>query len=100
MAKKSIIRRENKKQNLEKKYYLARKFLNKKIQKEISLQEKNILYKKLEDFPRNSLHIRLRNRCLLTGRSRSCYRDFGQSRHILYEKFNLCLLPGTKKSNW
>nr|YP_010428199.1 ribosomal protein S14 [Hydnora longicollis]USN93648.1 ribosomal protein S14 [Hydnora longicollis] len=102
MTKKSIIVRENKKKKLENKYYLTYSILKNQIKKNKLSKSKKInqIKNKLKTLPRNSLAVRLRKRCLVTGRPRSYYRDFGQSRHFLYKKFNLCLLPGTKKSNW
>nr|YP_010428170.1 ribosomal protein S14 [Hydnora abyssinica]USN93585.1 ribosomal protein S14 [Hydnora abyssinica] len=109
MAKISIIVRENKKKKLTKKYNFIRFFFKKKINK-IELSKKlskkmkrSEIHKKLRtvrNFPRNSSFTRLTNRCSITGRPRSCYKYFRQSRHFLIENFNLCLLPGTKKSNW
>nr|YP_010432005.1 ribosomal protein S14 [Hydnora africana]USN93597.1 ribosomal protein S14 [Hydnora africana] len=102
MTKKSIIVRENKKKKLEKKYYLTHSILKNQIKKNKLSKPKKInkIKNKFKTLPRNSSAVRLQKRCLVTGRSRSYYRYFGQSRHSLYKNFNLCLLPGTKKSNW
>nr|YP_010437771.1 ribosomal protein S14 [Hydnora arabica]USN93619.1 ribosomal protein S14 [Hydnora arabica] len=109
MAKISKIVHENKKEKLKKKYNFIRFFLKRKINKIIlskklsKKMKKNEIYKNLRtvrDFPRNSSVTRLTNRCSITGRPRSCYKYFKQSRHFLIENFNLCLLPGTKKSTW
>ena len=42
----------------------------------------------------------IRNRCLITGRSRSYYRMFGLSRHLLRDMSHYGLLPGVTKSSW
>ena len=100
MAKKSMIEREKKRQRLVIKYETKRIELRNSIRKSKSYQEKLDLYTQLGKLPRNSLPIRLRNRCWMTGRSRGYYRDFGLSRHVLREMAHQCLLPGVKKSSW
>jgi small subunit ribosomal protein S14 len=100
MAKKSMIEREKKRQRLVIKYETKRIELKNSIRKSKSYQEKLDLYTKLDKLPKNSLPIRLRNRCWMTGRSRGYYRDFGLSRHVLREMAHQCLLPGVKKSSW
>jgi small subunit ribosomal protein S14 len=100
MAKKSMIEREKKRQRLVIKYETKRIELKNSIRKSKSYQEKLDLYMKLDSLPKNSLPIRLRNRCWMTGRSRGYYRDFGLSRHVLREMAHQCLLPGVKKSSW
>jgi small subunit ribosomal protein S14 len=100
MAKKSMIEREKKRQKLVIKYETKRIELKNSIKKSKSYQEKLDLYTKLDKLPKNSLPIRLRNRCWMTGRSRGYYRDFGLSRHVLREMAHQCLLPGVKKSSW
>lgn len=100
MAKKSLIQREKKRQNLEKKYNLLRNFLKKKITETLSLDEKWEFQKKLQSLPRNSAPTRLHRRCFLTGRPKANYRDFGLSRHLLREMAHACLLPGVTKSSW
>ena len=98
MARKSLIQREKKRQKLEQKYYLIRRFLKKEISKVPSLREQWEIHGKLQSPPRNSAPIRLHRRCFLTGRPRANYRDFGLSGHILREMFHACLLPGATRS--
>ncbi|KAG6539882.1 hypothetical protein Mapa_018115 [Marchantia paleacea] len=100
MAKKSLIQREKKRQNLEKKYKILRNSLKKKITETSSLDEKWEFQKKLQSLPRNSAPTRLHRRCFLTGRPKANYRDFGLSRHLLREMAHACLLPGVTKSSW
>jgi small subunit ribosomal protein S14 len=100
MAKKSMIEREKKRQRLVIKYETKRIELKNSIRQAKSYQQKLDLYMKLDELPKNSLSIRLRNRCWMTGRSRGYYRDFGLSRHVLREMAHQCLLPGVKKSSW
>mmetsp|Transcript_12457 Transcript_12457/g.36677 ORF Transcript_12457/g.36677 Transcript_12457/m.36677 type:complete len:101 (+) Transcript_12457:2101-2403(+) len=100
MAKKNMIEREKKRIALSKKYEETRKELRTKLKTAGSIEEKFLISAKLEKLPRNSLKVRLRNRCWVTGRSRSYYRDFGLSRHVLREMAHEGLLPGVTKSSW
>lgn len=95
-----MIEREKKRQKLVKKHYKNRLALKLEIKRTLSLEEKLSLYKKLQALPRNSSKVRLHNRCLITGRPKGFFRDFGLSRHVLREMAHLCLLPGITKSSW
>lgn len=55
---------------------------------------------KLNALPRNSNKIRIRNRCVLTGRPRGYYRKFGLSRIAIREKGLAGEIPGLTKSSW
>ena len=101
MAKKSMIQRELKRQRLVMKYAKKREILKKQINGvTASLKEKLILHRKLQQLPRNSSSVRLHNRCMVTGRPKGYYRDFGLSRHVLREMAHQGLLPGVQKSSW
>jgi small subunit ribosomal protein S14 len=100
MANKAMIQRELKRQRLVMKYAEKRLSLKKQISETISLKEKLDLHKKLQQLPRNSAPVRLHNRCLVTGRPKGYYRDFGLSRHVLREMAHEGLLPGVQKSSW
>jgi small subunit ribosomal protein S14 len=100
MAKKSMIQREKKRQNLVIKYAEKREKLKKEIVKATFLEEKITLHRKLQGFPRNSIAIRLHNRCIITGRPKGYFRDFRLSRHVLREMAHEGLLPGVTKSSW
>nr|YP_009548663.1 ribosomal protein S14 [Gastoniella chaerophylla]AYW15638.1 ribosomal protein S14 [Gastoniella chaerophylla] len=100
MAKKSLVERELNKKKLVEKYQVVRQYLRRQIKSNLRIQEKLILSKKLQSLPRNSAPVRLRNRCSLTGRPRSNYRDFGFSRHVPREMAHTCVLPGVSKSSW
>jgi small subunit ribosomal protein S14 len=101
MAKKSMIQRELKRQRLVMKYAEKREALKKQINEETtSLKKKLILHRKLQELPRNSSSVRLHNRCLVTGRPKGFYRDFGLSRHVLREMAHQGLLPGVQKASW
>nr|ABL14227.1 ribosomal protein S14 [Lobatiriccardia lobata] len=100
MAKKSLIQREMKRQELVNRYSSLRGSLKREINEVSSSDEKWKIRRKLQSLPRNSAPSRLRRRCFLTGRPRANYRDFGLSRHLLREMAHLCLLPGVTKSSW
>nr|AKZ21083.1 ribosomal protein S14 [Prasiola crispa] len=100
MAKKSIIEREKKRQRLVIKHLSKRYSLKMEMRKAESLQEKLEIQRKLQQLPRNSSPVRLRNRCLITGRSRGYFKDFGLSRHVLREMAHQGFLPGITKSSW
>nr|YP_010122986.1 30S ribosomal protein S14 [Acer distylum]QRF94901.1 30S ribosomal protein S14 [Acer distylum] len=100
MAKKSLIHREKKRQQLEQKYHLIRRSSKKEINKAPSLSEKWKIHGKLQSPPRNSAPARLHRRCFSTGKPRANYRDFGLSGHILREMVHACLLPGATRSSW
>ena len=57
-------------------------------------------YVGLQKLPRNSSPVRLRNRCLLTGRPRGYMRQFGISRITFREMASKGLIPGIKKASW
>jgi small subunit ribosomal protein S14 len=101
MAKKNMIQRELKRQRLVMKYAEKRAELKKQINNEnTSLKKKLVLHRKLQELPRNSARVRLHNRCMVTGRSKGFYRDFGLSRHVLREMAHQGLLPGVQKASW
>ncbi|HEY7751429.1 MAG TPA: 30S ribosomal protein S14 [Ignavibacteriaceae bacterium] len=89
MARTSLIAREAKRRRLNEKY--------RKIREE--LKEKGD-YEALQKLPRNSSPVRLKNRCMFTGRARSYYRKFGVSRLVFREMALKGELPGVKKSSW
>jgi len=82
MAKKSMIQRDVKRKKLIAKYSKKRNSIKDAIVKASSLQEKLRLQHLLQDLPRDSAPIRLKNRCNVTGRPHGYYRDFGLSRHF------------------
>jgi small subunit ribosomal protein S14 len=100
MAIKSMVERELKRQTLVMKYAKKRELLKKQITETASLKEKLILHRKLQELPKNSSRVRLHNRCMITGRPKGYYRDFGLSRHLLREMAHQGLLPGVQKSSW
>lgn len=100
MAKKSSIKKNNKRIGLMKKFQAKRQSLKEQIKQTSSLDQKWELQKELQLLPRNSAPSRIYRRCFLTGRPRGVYRDFGLSRHVLREMAHECLLPGVTKASW
>lgn len=89
MAKKCMIARNDKRKRLSEKY----------AQKRIELKAAGDMVG-LQKLPRNSSPVRVRSRCMVTGRSRAVYRKFGLCRNM----FRLLALegkiPGVRKSSW
>jgi len=54
----------------------------------------------LQKLPRDSVKVRQRNRCALTGRPHGFYRKFGLSRNKLREVILKGQAPGVVKSSW
>lgn len=100
MAKKSMIEREKKRARLVEKYAEKRETLKEEFRQAENYEEKMDLHRQLQRLPRNSAPSRRRNRCMVTGRPRAYYRDFGLSRNVLREWAHEGLLPGVVKSSW
>ncbi|XHU95761.1 MAG: 30S ribosomal protein S14 [cyanobacterium endosymbiont of Rhopalodia inflata] len=100
MAKKSMIEREKKRTRLVEKYAEKRETIKEEFRVAETYEEKMELHRKLQRLPRNSAPNRRRNRCMVTGRPRAYYRDFGLSRNLLREWAHEGLLPGVVKSSW
>jgi len=54
----------------------------------------------LQKLPRNSSPSRVRNRCMLTGRSRGVYSKFGLCRHEFRRLASEGKIPGVRKASW
>ena len=101
MAKQSSIQKNNNRKKIVSKFKERRQGLKNKImQKDLSMEERFKLQSKLNELPRDSAKIRLRNRCEITGRTRGVYRKFGLSRIKLRELTMSGNLPGMVKSSW
>ena len=101
MAKQSSIQKNLKRKNIVKKFNNKRQDLKKNImKKDLTLEERFKIQSKLNELPRDSSKIRVRNRCKLTGRARGVYRKFGLSRIKIRELSMNGALPGVAKSSW
>jgi small subunit ribosomal protein S14 len=98
---KGKIQKEKKNQKLHAAYELERirlKVLQKDSQSSWEDRMRGML--KLGSLPRNSSPTRLKNRCVLTGRSGSILRQFKLSRIKFRELAESGMLPGIRKSSW
>jgi len=101
MAKQSSIQKNLNRINIVKKFNEKRQSLKKQImRKDLSIEERFMIQSKLNELPRDSSKIRVRNRCKLTGRTRGVYRKFGLSRIKIRELSMSGALPGVAKSSW
>ena len=89
MARKCLLAREEKGHRLYEKYRKKREEL-----------KANGDFEELQKLPRDSSVVRLKNRCMFTGRARSYYRKFGVSRLVFREMALRGEIPGVKKSSW
>ena len=95
---KSVLERDKKRRELYKKYEM-RKFVLKSLlcNENLKSYEKDFVRYLLQKFPRNSSIVRIKNRCILTGRSRGVIRKFRLSR-IMLKKYSLMgWIPGMRK---
>ena len=101
MAKKSSIQKNLNRKKIVSKFKKKRKDLKKLImKKDISMEERFKFQSRLNDLPRDGSNVRVRNRCILTGRTRGVYRKFGLSRIKFRELSMSGALPGVVKSSW
>jgi small subunit ribosomal protein S14 len=89
MSKKSIIARQKKREKMVAKFAEKRKAL--KAAGEWSA---------LALLPRDSSPVRLKNRCMLTGRPKAYIRKFGVSRIKFRELALAGRIPGVTKASW
>jgi small subunit ribosomal protein S14 len=101
MAKLSLINRELKREATVKKYARKRAELQAVIDDQSRSEEERYQARlKLQQLPRNSSPVRLRNRCELTGRPRGTYRKFGLARNKLRDAAMRGDVPGIVKASW
>lgn len=101
MSKTSSVYRNLKREKMAEKYANRRLKLKEiAMDKNASPEDRFQATLKLAALPRNSAKIRVRNRCKLTGRSRSYYRKFGLSRVELRNMASFGEIPGLVKSSW
>lgn len=89
MAKESVKARQRKREKMVAQYAEKRK----------ALKEAGD-FRALDQLPRNSSTVRLKNRCQLTGRPRGYMRHFGICRNIFRDMALDGKIPGVKKSSW
>ncbi len=100
MARKAIIEREKKRALLVEKHARNRaelKYMANDPQR--SFEEQMEARRRLHLLPKNSSHVRRRNRCFATGRPRAYIRFFGLCRIVFREQALLGNLPGIRKAS-
>ena len=101
MAKTSMIEREKRRVQLNKRFGEKRKLLKVIISNiDASHEERAVAEKKLQSLPRNSSRSRQRNRCKLCGRSRAYNRLTGLCRIHMRGAVMNGLVPGMHKASW
>lgn len=101
MAKKSLIRRNNKRIKKSSLQTVKREDLKKVIKDQnASFAERLGAQTKLSQMKRDGSKIRIRNRCKLTGRPRGNLRKFGMSRIAVRDLALWGQIPGLIKSSW
>lgn len=100
MAKKNMIQRDKKRSYLTLKYEEKRLRLKNELKRATTYDSKFEIYNLIQKLPKDSAPIRQKNRCWSTGRSRSFYRAFGLSRHVLRELAHEGFIPGLRKASW
>tara|TARA_B100000989_G_C19123632_1_gene296410 strand:- start:92 stop:397 length:306 start_codon:yes stop_codon:yes gene_type:complete len=101
MSKSSIIQRNKKRIKLFKKFKNKHdKLLKIANNKKMSADEQFQARLKLSKIPRNASKVRIRNRCIVTGRGRGVYRKFNLSRIAFRELSSIGQIPGITKSSW
>jgi len=89
MSKKSIIARQAKRKKIVAKYAAKRAQLKAEGR-----------YEELDKLPKNASPVRLKNRCMLTGRPRGYMRHFGISRVSFRKLASAGKIPGVRKASW
>jgi small subunit ribosomal protein S14 len=89
MAKTSVKARQRKREKMVAQYAAKREALKKAGD-----------WKALDELPKNSSKVRLKNRCQLSGRPRGYSRYFGISRIALRDMALEGKIPGLKKASW
>jgi small subunit ribosomal protein S14 len=101
MAKKSAVEKNNRRRRLVDQFAAKRKALKAVVMdRSRDPEERFDATLKLAEMPRNGARVRIRNRCLLTGRPRGYYRKFGLSRIALRDLASEGQIPGVVKSSW
>ena len=98
--KKSLLIKDKKRRYIFKNYEFRRLILKSLLCNNIiNVFEKNYVRYLLNIYPKNSSFVRIKNRCILTGRSSSVIRKFRLSR-IMFKQYSLLgLISGMKKSS-
>ena len=101
MAKTSMLAKERKRQRMVRKYAAKRAELKRRTtDPSLSPEERLAAVQALAKLPRNSSAVRLRTRCIVSGRPRAVYRKFMLSRIAFRDLALAGQLPGVHKASW
>lgn len=102
MAKKGRIETNARREAMIRRYAKKRMTLKKALRAKegVTLEERLMTVAQLSELPRNSSSVRWRRRCMVTGRPRGVYKQFGLSRIEFRNRALAGLLPGVKKASW
>lgn len=101
MAKKSSVEKQKRRERLVNLKWQKRQELKARAADlNLSDEEREQARVALNKMPRDSSPIRLRNRCMLTGRARGYLRKFKLSRLTFRELASMGMIPGVTKSSW
>lgn len=101
MAKTSAIHRQLKREKLVRQYAAKRAELKRRAyDNSLSPEERLKAQQKLAALPRNSSPVRLRTRCVVSGRPRAVYKKFMLSRIAFRDLAHAGHLPGVRKASW
>jgi small subunit ribosomal protein S14 len=101
MAKLAVINRQAKREATVKKYAEKRKQLLSMLRDPKATDDaRDQARVKLQELPRDSSPVRLRNRCAMTGRPRGTFRKFGLARNKIREIAMRGEIPGMIKASW
>ena len=89
MAKESVKARQRKREKM------VEKFAEKRAALKVAGD-----WQALDQLPKNSSKVRLKNRCQLTGRPKGYMRFFGLSRVMFRDMSLNGMIPGVKKASW
>ena len=101
MAKKSMVERQRKRARKVARYAAKRAELR-KILRDPKTDDatKDEARVRLQKLPRDASPVRLRNRCVISGRPQGFYRKFGLGRNKLREATMRGEVPGLSKASW
>ena len=101
MAKIALINRDLKRRETVKKFAADRAELFSVINNANASDEERYSARiKLQMLPRNASPVRVRNRCMLTGRPRGVYSKFGLGRSKLRDIAMSGEIPGMTRASW
>lgn len=101
MAKTSSVQKQQRRERMVKlKWEKRQQLKNQAADINLSEEERHLARLKLNQMPRDSSPVRLRNRCKMTGRARGYLRKFKLSRLTFRELALNGFIPGVTKSSW